>query len=367
MTDVKTSVPELAIAVIPADGIGGEVLAVGKAAVEAAATRSGAFRVRWSEFPWGCDYYTQHGRMMAADGLDQLRRFDAIYFGAVGWPTVPDHISLWGLRLAICQGLDLWANVRPVTFLPGIRGPLRNTALAGKSWVVVRENSEGEYAGMGGRNLGARGEGGEVALETALFTDVGCERIMRYAFDLALAWPVRHVTSVTKSNAQRFGMVLWDEVLERVARDYPGVTTDRCLVDAMAARMVLEPESLSVVVASNLHADILSDLGSALSGSLGLGCSANLNPQRRAPSMFEPVHGSAPNIAGKGIANPIGAVASAAMLLDHLGYAAEAEWIQDAIRCTVADGVITPDLGGSSTSAEFCDQLVDRIGHTQKL
>jgi tartrate dehydrogenase/decarboxylase/D-malate dehydrogenase len=367
MPDGNPSVPELSIAVIPGDGIGGEVIAVGKAVVEAAAASSGAFGVRWTEFGWGCDYYARHGRMMAADGLDQLRGFDAIYFGAVGWPTVPDHVSLWGLRLAICQGLDLWANVRPVTFLPGVRGPLRNTGLAGTSWVVVRENSEGEYSGIGGRNLGARGRGGEVALETALFTDVGCERIMRYAFELALARPVRQVTSVTKSNAQRFGMVLWDEVLERVARDYPGVSTDRCLVDAMAARMVLEPESLSVVVASNLHADILSDLGSALSGSLGLGCSANLNPQRRAPSMFEPVHGSAPNIAGKGIANPIGAVASAAMLLDHLGYTTEAEWISGAIRSTVADGVMTPDLGGSSTSAEFRDQLVGRIGQAQKL
>jgi tartrate dehydrogenase/decarboxylase / D-malate dehydrogenase len=367
MPDGNPSVPELSIAVIPGDGIGGEVIAVGKAVVEAAAARSGAFGVRWAEFGWGCGYYTRHGRMMAADGLDQLRAFDAIYFGAVGWPTVPDHVSLWGLRLAICQGLDLWANVRPVTFLPGVRWPLRNTGLAGTSWVVVRENSEGEYSGIGGRNLGARGQGGEVALETALFTDVGCERIMRYAFELALARPVRHVTSVTKSNAQRFGMVLWDEILERVAPDYPGVTTDRCLVDAMAARMVLEPESLSVVVASNLHADILSDLGSALSGSLGLGCSANLNPERRAPSMFEPVHGSAPNIAGKGIANPIGAVASAAMLLDHLGYATEAEWITGSIRSTVADGVITPDLGGSSTSAEFRDQLVVRIGQARKL
>jgi tartrate dehydrogenase/decarboxylase/D-malate dehydrogenase len=361
MTDGRFSVSELAIAVIPADGIGGEVLAVGRAVLEAAARRSGAFRVRWTEFPWGCDYYAQHGRMMAADGLDQLRGFDAIYFGAVGWPTVPDHISLWGLRLAICQGLDLWASLRPVTFLPGVSGPLRNAGLTGTSWVVVRENSEGEYAGMGGRNLSARGQGGEVALETALFTDVGCERIIRHAFGLALARPVRHLTSVTKSNAQRFGMVLWDEVFERVAHDYPGVSTDRCLVDAMAARMVLEPESLSVVVASNLHADILSDLGSALSGSLGLGCSANLNPERRAPSMFEPVHGSAPDIAGKGIANPIGAVASAAMLLDHLGYASEAEWIQDAIRCTVADGVMTPDLGGSSTSAEFGDRLISQI------
>jgi tartrate dehydrogenase/decarboxylase / D-malate dehydrogenase len=360
MTERNTSVPELAIAVIPADGIGPEVLAVGRAVVGAAATRSGAFRVRWTEFPWGCDYYTRHGQMMADDGLDQLRGFDAIYFGAVGWPTVPDHVSLWGLRLAICQGLDLWANVRPVTFLSGIRGPLRSE-LAGRSWVVVRENSEGEYAGMGGRNLSARGLGGEVALETALFTDVGCERIFRHAFELALTRQARHVTSVTKSNAQRFGMVLWDEVFERVGRDYPGVSTDRCLVDAMAARMVLEPESLSVVVASNLHADILSDLGSALSGSLGLGCSANLNPQRRAPSMFEPVHGSAPDIAGKGIANPIGAVASAAMLLDHLGYDREADWIRDAIRCTVADGIMTADVGGSSTSAEFRDQLISRM------
>lgn len=361
MTDEKMSAPELAIAVVPGDGIGQEVLAVGRAVVDVTADRSGAFRVRWTEFPWGCDYYVQHGRMMAADGLDQLRAFDAIYFGAVGWPTVPDHVSLWGLRLAICQGFDLWANVRPVTFLPGVRGPLRNTELAGRGWVVVRENSEGEYVGMGGRNLSARGHGGEVALETALFTEVGCERIIRYAFELALTQPVRHVTCVTKSNAQRSGMVLWDEVFDRVAGDYPSVSTDRCLVDAMAARMVLEPESLSVAVASNLHADILSDLGSALSGSLGLGCSANLNPERRAPSMFEPVHGSAPNIAGKGIANPIGAVASAAMLLDHLGYRREAGWIHDAIRSTVADGIMTLDLGGSSTSAEFGDELTSRV------
>jgi tartrate dehydrogenase/decarboxylase/D-malate dehydrogenase len=354
-------VPELAIAVIPADGIGHEVLAVGKAVADAVAERSGAFSVRWTEFPWGCDYYLKHGRMMAEDGLDQLRGFDAIYFGAVGWPSVPDHVSLWGLRLAICQGLDLWANVRPVTFLLGVRGPLRDPGLVGRSWVVVRENSEGEYAGMGGRNLSARGRGGEVALETALFTEVGCERIIRYAFELALARAEPHVTCVTKSNAQRFGMVLWDEVFDRVARDYPGVSTDRCLVDAMAARMVLQPASLSVVVASNLHADILSDLGSALSGSLGLGCSANLSPERRAPSMFEPVHGSAPDIAGRGMANPIGAVASAAMLLEHLGHGREAGWIHDAIRATVADGALTADLGGTATSAEFRDQLIARL------
>jgi tartrate dehydrogenase/decarboxylase / D-malate dehydrogenase len=356
------SILDLAIAAIPGDGIGAEVLAVGQAAVAAAAARSAAFGVRWTEFPWGSDYYARTGAMMPADGVDQLRGFDAIYFGAVGWPTVPDQVSLWGLRLAICQGLDLWANIRPVTFLPGVRGPLRaDLAPAGTSWVVVRENTEGEYAGIGGRNLSARGPGGEVALETALFTETGCERIIRHAFELALTRPVRQVTCVTKSNAQRYGMVLWDEVFDRVAADYPGVTTDRCLVDAMAARMVLQPASLSVVVATNLHADILSDLGSALSGSLGLGCSANLSPERRAPSMFEPVHGSAPAITGRGIANPIGAVASAAMMLDHLGRPAEADWIQDAIRATVAAGVLTPDLGGTATTAEFRDQLVGRI------
>lgn len=356
------SIPDLAIAAIPGDGIGAEVLAVGQAAVAAAAARSAAFAVRWTELPWGSDYYARTGRMMPADGVDQLRGFDAIYFGAVGWPTVADHVSLWGLRLAICQGLDLWANIRPVTFLPGVRGPLRaGLAPDGTSWVVVRENTEGEYAGIGGRNLSARGPGGEVALETALFTETGCERIIRHAFELALTRPARQVTCVTKSNAQRYGMVLWDEVFDRVAGDYPGVATDRCLVDAMAARMVLQPASLSVVVATNLHADILSDLGSALSGSLGLGCSANLSPERRAPSMFEPVHGSAPAITGQGIANPIGAVASAAMMLDHLGWPAEAGRIQDAIRATVAAGVLTPDLGGTATTAEFRDQLTGRI------
>jgi len=361
MNDGTAGARRLAIAVIPADGIGIEVVAVGRAVIDVVAERSSAFRVEWTEFPWGCDYYLRHGRMMAADGLEKLRGFDAIYFGAVGWPTVPDHVSLWGLRLAICQGLDLWANIRPVTFLPGVRGPLRNPGITGKSWTVVRENSEGEYSGIGGRNLGARGVGGEIALETALFTEVGCERIIRHAFEVASRQPVRHVTSVTKSNAQRFGMVLWDEVFERVAADYPDIATDRCLVDAMAARMVLDPESLSVVVASNLHADILSDLGSALSGSLGLGCSANLNPERRAPSMFEPVHGSAPAITGLGIANPIGAVASAAMMLEHLGYDVEAAWILDAIRSTVAAGIMTPDLGGSCTTTAFQNHLVSRI------
>ncbi|MBV9384579.1 MAG: tartrate dehydrogenase, partial [Streptosporangiaceae bacterium] len=275
------------IAVIPGDGIGQEVVAAGRAVLDAVAAGSGgAFTPEWEEFGWGSAYYERTGAMMPAGGLDELRAFDAIYFGAVGWPSVPDHVSLWGLRLAICQGLDQWANVRPVRFLPGVPSPLRDAGPE-LDWVVVRENSEGEYAGLGGRALAARGRGGEVAVQSALFTETGCERIIRFAFDLARTRQRPFVTGVTKSNAQQYGMVLWDEVFRRVAADYPDVGNDMCLVDAMAARFVLRPASLSVVVASNLHADILSDLGSALAGSLGIAASANLNPERKAPSMFE--------------------------------------------------------------------------------
>ncbi len=284
----------LRIAAIPADGVGQEVVAAGREVLDAlAAGSAGAFAFDWQEFDWGCEYYARTGRMMAADALDQLRAFDAIYFGAVGWPGVPDHVSLWGLRLAICQGFDQWANVRPVHFLPGVRSPLRKADDTELDWVVVRENSEGEYVGFGGRNLSGRGPGREVAVQSALFTEAGCDRIMRFAFDLARTRRRRKVSSVTKSNAQQYGMVLWDDVFKRVARDYPDVETESVLVDAMSAKFVLHPEDLSVVVASNLHADILSDLGSALAGSLGLAASANLNPERRFPSMFEPVHGSA--------------------------------------------------------------------------
>jgi tartrate dehydrogenase/decarboxylase/D-malate dehydrogenase len=354
-------VTRLRIAVIAGDGIGPEVIAVGMSVIEAVASASRAFTVHWTELPWGSAYYAETGRMMDPDGLDRLRDFDAVYFGAVGWPTVPDHISLWGLRLAICQGLDLWANVRPVTFWPGVRGPLRDHEGRELSWVMVRENSEGEYSGIGGRSLGARGHGGEVAVESAMFTETGCERIIRYAFELARSRPVKHVTSVTKSNAQRYGMVLWDEVFARVAAGYADIQSEQCLVDAMAARMVLNPESLSVIVGSNLHADILSDLGSAIAGSLGLGASANLDPVRRAPSMFEPVHGSAPDIAGRGIANPIGAVASAQLMLSHLGFGEDASVIERAIADTTRAGILPIDLGGSSTTTEIGDALINAI------
>jgi len=348
------------IATIPGDGVGREVVDAGRAVLDEAARLSGgSFALDWEELPWGSAYYGETGRMMPADGLDVLTAFDAIYFGAVGWPGVPDHVSLWGLRLAICQGFDQWANVRPVRFHPGVTSPLRKDT-SELDWVVVRENSEGEYAGLGGRNLSAR-TGGEVAVQTSLFTEVGCERIMRFAFDLARSRDRKKVASVTKSNAQQYGMVLWDEVFRRVAADYPDVETESVLVDAMAARFVLRPESLSVVVASNLNADILSDLGSALAGSLGLAASANLNPERRYPSMFEPVHGSAPDIAGTGTANPIGAVLSGALMLDHLGQPEAAEAVRAAVDAVTASGTLPRDLGGAATTAEVTAAVVTAL------
>ncbi|WP_158852486.1 tartrate dehydrogenase [Saccharothrix deserti] len=350
------------IAAIPADGVGREVVNAGRVVLDALAARSaGRFGFEWTEFPWGCDYYAETGRMMAPDGLDVLKDFDALYFGAVGWPTVPDHVSLWGLRLHICQNFDQWANVRPVHFHDGIVSPLRKADDTDLDWVVVRENSEGEYAGLGGRNLSGRGPGNEVAIQSSLFTEAGCERIIRFAFDLARTRQRRKVSSVTKSNAQQYGMVLWDETFARVAADYPDVETESVLVDAMAAKFVLHPEDLSVVVASNLNADILSDLGSALAGSLGLAASANLNPERRFPSMFEPVHGSAPDIAGQGIANPVGAIGSAALMLDHFGLPAEAALLRKAIETTIAAGVRTRDVGGTATTDEVVAALVENL------
>lgn len=350
------------IAAIPADGVGVEVIAAGRAVLDAVAASSRSnYSLAWTEFDWGSDYYARTGMMMPADGLTTLAPFDAIYFGAVGWPTVPDHVSLWGLRLNITQNFDQWANVRPVKFLPGVTSPLRKADDTELDWVVVRENSEGEYAGLGGRNLSGRGPGNEVALQTALFTEKGCERIVRFAFDLARARVVKKVSSVTKSNAQQYGMVLWDEVFNRVALDYPDVTTESVLVDAMSAKFILHPEELSVVVASNLNADILSDLGSALAGSLGVAASANLNPERRFPSMFEPVHGSAPDIAGQGISNPIGTIASGALMLEHFGFAEDARRLESAIADVTAAGIRTRDIGGSSSTADVTAAVIAHL------
>ncbi len=343
--------PQYRIAASPGDGIGAEVVAAGLEVLAALEARAPNLTFKIESFPWGSDYYREHGRMMAADGLARLVDFDAIYFGAVGDPEVPDHVTLWGLRLAICQGFDQYANVRPARILPGVASPLTGVGEGDLDWVIVRENSEGEYSGAGGR--AHQGLTGEVAVETAIFTRHGVERIVRFAFTLARTRPARHLSCVTKSNAQRHGMVLWDEIFAEVARDYPDIATDKVLVDAMTTRMVRDPKSLDVVVATNLHADILSDLAAALSGSLGLAPTANLNPERKFPSMFEPIHGSGFDITGKGIANPVGCFWSAAMMLEHLGEAEAAAALLQAIERALASGqASTPDLGGSATTAE---------------
>jgi tartrate dehydrogenase/decarboxylase/D-malate dehydrogenase len=339
------------IAAIPGDGIGKEVIPAGLSVLSALAERSGfAFAV--DSFDWGSDYYREHGRMMPAEGWRSLRGYDAIYFGAVGAPDIPDHLTLWGLRLAICQSLDQYANVRPTRILPGIDGPLRNAAAGDLDWVIVRENSEGEYSGQGGRSHVGLAE--EVATEVSIFTRAGVTRIMRFAFALARSRPRKLLTVVTKSNAQRHGMVLWDEIAAEVAAEFADVTWDKMLVDAMTMRMTLRPQTLDTIVATNLHADILSDLAAALAGSLGIAPTANLNPERKTPSMFEPIHGSAPDIAGKGIANPIAAIWAAAMMLDHLGERAGHDRILASIESVLSQGQVkTPDLGGRATTAEM--------------
>lgn len=347
------------IAAIPGDGIGAEVIAAGIQALDALARRDAGFSLHFEHFDWGSAYYQKHGAMMPADGLDRLKRFDAIYFGAVGSKEVPDHVSLWGLRLNICQGFDQYANVRPARVLPGIDPPLKLAAPADLDWVIVRENSEGEYSGQGGRTH--RGLPEEVATEVAIFTRAGVERIQRFAFELALKRPRRQLTLITKSNAQRHGMVMWDEIFATVARDYPQVRTDKMLVDAATMRMVLKPASLDVMVATNLHADILSDLAAALSGSLGIAPTANLNPQRKFPSMFEPIHGSALDIAGRGIANPIGTFWTAVMMLQHLGELNAAARLMGAIEHVTGSRLFTPDLGGQATTAQVAQALCKAI------
>ncbi len=349
------------IAAIPGDGIGTEVIGAGLEVLDALAARDGGFRIEATHFDWGSERYLREGAMMPADGLDLLRPFDAIYFGSAGDPRVPDHVTLWGLRLAICQPFDQYANVRPARVLPGIRSPLRDVGPGDLDWVIVRENSEGEYAGAGGRVH--QGHGHEVGMDVAVFTRAGVERVQRFALELARSRPRRHLTLVTKSNAQRHGMVMWDAVFEEVRRDYPDVTTDRMLVDAMTVRMVLKPKSLDTIVATNLHADVLSDLAAALTGSLGLAPTANLNPERKFPSMFEPIHGSAFDIMGQGIANPIGSFWSAAMMLEHLGEPRAAAALLAAIeRVTGAEQVRPRDLGGTATTAEVTAAVIGAIG-----
>ena len=333
------------VASIPGDGIGNEVIPAG---IEVLKMLEDGFRLEFEHFDWSSKRYVETGRYIPEGGLEKLKRFDAIFFGAVGAPDVPDHLSLWGLRLPICQGFDQYANVRPSRVLPGITSPLAN----GKDidWVIVRENTEGEYSGSGGRVHQGLPE--EIATETSVFTRRGVERVHRFAFQLARKRPRKHLTLVTKSNAQRHGMVLWDELFYEVAQDFPDVKTERILVDAMTTRMVLKPAAIDTVVASNLHADILSDLAAALSGSLGIAPTANLNPERKFPSMFEPIHGSAFDITGKGVANPIATFWTGAMMLEHLGEAKAAARLMQAIEAVTAKKVFTPDLGGSARTRD---------------
>ncbi|MGN8117736.1 tartrate dehydrogenase [Labrys sp. 22185] len=350
---------EYSIAAIPADGIGPEVIAAGTTVLAALERRDGGLKFNIENFDWGSDYYKKHGVMMPADGLSRLKKFDAIYFGAVGAPDVPDHITLWGLRLPICQGFDQYANVRPTKILPGITSPLRQCGPGDLDWVIVRENSEGEYSGHGGR--AHRGLPEEVGTEVAIFTRVGVTRIMRYAFRLARSRPRKFLTVVTKSNAQRHGMVMWDEIAAEVAEEFPDVTWDKMLVDAMTVRMTLNPRSLDTIVATNLHADILSDLAGALAGSLGVAPTGNIDPERRFPSMFEPIHGSAFDITGKGIANPVATFWTAAQMLDHLGEAKASARLMRAVERVTGSGILTPDVGGTATTKDVTDAVIDAI------
>ncbi|MTH61673.1 tartrate dehydrogenase [Paracoccus litorisediminis] len=347
------------IAAIPADGIGPEVIDAGLQVLEALAERDGGFQLDVTSFDWGSDRYKRTGALMPEDGPAQLKAFDAIFFGAVGAPDVPDHITLWGLRLPICQGFDQYANVRPTKILPGIKSPLANVGLGDLNWVIVRENSEGEYSGHGGR--AHRGLPEEVGTEVAIFTRVGVTRIMRYAFKLAQSRPRKLLTVVTKSNAQRHGMVMWDEIAAEVAQEFPDVSWDKMLVDAMTVRMVKNPQSLDTIVATNLHADILSDLAGALAGSLGVAPTGNIDPERRFPSMFEPIHGSAFDITGMGIANPVATFWTAAQMLEHLGEADAAARLLKAVEQVCAQGVMTPDVGGTANTQQVTDAVCAAI------
>jgi len=338
------------LAVVPGDGIGPEVIAAGLEVLQAVADKDGGFTFETESFDWGSDRYRRVGQMMPADGVETLRGFDAIYFGAVGDPDIPDHITLWELRLAICQGLDQYANVRPTRLLPGMTGPLRPELGEQIDWVIVRENSEGEYAGVGGRVHA--GLPLETGMDVSVFTRAGVARICRFACELAMSRPRKRLTVVTKSNAQRHGMVFWDQVCREVLADFPELDADFRLVDAMAAHMVARPGDIDTVVATNLHADVLSDLASALTGSLGNGATANLHPDPAVPSMFEPIHGSAFDLIGKGVANPIGAFWTGAMMLEHLGETAAAERLMKAVETITQNGPRTPDMGGQAGTAD---------------
>ncbi|KAK1970224.1 tartrate dehydrogenase [Colletotrichum sublineola] len=347
------------IASMGADGIGPEVIEAGVEVLKVLADTLGTFELKFADYDWSSETYKKTGKYIPDGGLEQLKKHDAILFGAVGAPDVPDHISLWGLRLAICQSFQQYANVRPTRVLRGTQSPLRNCAEGDLDWVIIRENSEGEYAGQGGRSH--RGFPWETATEVSIFTRHGVERLIRFAFETARGRSRKLLTFVTKSNAQRNGMVLWDEVVYEVAKDFPDVSLDKMLVDAMTTRMVLNPKSLDTIVATNLHADILSDLAAALAGSIGIAPTSNLDPTRKHPSMFEPIHGSAFDITGKGVANPVATFWTAAEMLEWLGEKDAAAQLMECVESVTGRGVVTADLGGKATTKEVTSAVVNEI------
>jgi tartrate dehydrogenase/decarboxylase/D-malate dehydrogenase len=342
--------PTYRIAVIPGDGIGQEVVPEAIRVLEAVGpTCDIAFQ--WDHFPWSCEYYARTGRMMPEDGLDRIRHHDAIFLGAVGFPGVPDHVSLWGLLIPIRRGFRQYVNLRPVRLMAGVPCPLKDKAPGDIDFWVVRENNEGEYSSIGGRLY--EGTDQELAVQQSTFTRRGVDRILRYAFELAMTRPKKHVTSATKSNGISVTMPYWDERFRAMSALYPQVRADQYHIDILTAHFVLHPEWFDVVVGSNLFGDILSDLGPGVAGTIGIAPSANLNPEREYPSCFEPVHGSAPDIAGRGIANPIGQIWSGAMMLDHLGHPDAAAAVVSAIETVLRDGPRTPDMGGTASTADL--------------
>jgi tartrate dehydrogenase/decarboxylase/D-malate dehydrogenase len=347
------------IATIPGDGIGKEVVPAGVRVLDAVAKRHG-FGFAWDHFPWSCDYFRETGRMMPENGLDQIRHHDAIYLGAVGFPGVPDHISLWGLLIPIRRGFQQYANVRPVRLMPGVASPLRDRLPGDIDFQIVRENNEGEYTSIGGRLYEGRDE--EIAVQQVVFTRHGVDRILKYAFELARSRPKKHLTSATKSNGITVTMPFWDERFKAMAAGYPDVRTDQFHIDILTAHFVQHPDWFDVVVGSNLFGDILSDLGPAITGTIGIAPSGNLNPERQFPSMFEPVHGSAPDIAGRGVANPIGQIWSGAMMLDHLGHPDAAAEVMAAIEKVIASGPRTRDMGGKASTAEVGEAIAAAVG-----
>lgn len=356
------------IAVIPGDGIGKEVVPEGIRVLDAAGKRFD-IEFQWEFFPWGCEYYSLHGQMMPPDGLTMLREFEAIYLGAVGAPGVPDHVSLWGLLIPIRTTFRQYINLRPVRLLEGLQSPLRDKKPDDIDLCVVRENNEGEYSRVGGRTH--EGTDREMAMQTSIFTRTGIEKVIRFAFELAKRRRKKHLTSATKSNGLIHTMPFWDEIFREISQDYPEVRADQFHIDALAAALVLRPENFDVLVGSNLFGDILSDLAPALAGGLGIAPSANLNPEHEFPSMFEPVHGSAPDIAGKGTANPIGQIWSGAMMLDHLGHSDAARAIEEAIeRALLEEKTRTPDLNGSASTEEvgitIRDYVIMPAGESEK-